>query len=59
MHGPHEVHYRIDLADHANSEASAWTEHPTLGAKADIVALPVKEITNIVGEINSVSLKND
>ena len=59
MHGPHEVHYHIDLADHANPEAPAWTEHPTLGARADIVALPVKEMTNIVGEINSVSLEND
>ena len=59
MHGPHEVHYHIDLVDHANPEAPAWTEHPTWGARADIVALPVKEMANIVGEINSVSLKND
>ncbi len=59
MHGPHEVHYHIDLADHENPRAPAWTEHPTLGDKADIVALPVKEMTNIVGESNSVSLKND
>lgn len=59
MHGPHEVHYHIDLVDHANPEAPAWTEHPTLGARADIVALPVKEMMNIVGEINSVSLKDD
>ena len=57
MHGPHEVHYHIDLADHTNPGAPAWTEHPTLGAKADIVALPVKEMTNIIGD--SVSLKND
>ena len=59
MHGPHEVHYHVDLVDHANSEAPSWTEHPTLGAKADIVALPVKEMANIVGEINSVSFFND
>ena len=59
MHGPHEVHYHIDLADHANPEAPAWTEHPTLGTKADIVALPVKEMANIVGETNSVLLGND
>ncbi|MYC84653.1 MAG: trypsin-like peptidase domain-containing protein [Acidimicrobiia bacterium] len=59
MHGPHEVHYHIDLMDQANPEATAWTEHPTLGTQADIVALPVKEMTNIVGEINSVSLEND
>ena len=59
MHGPHEVHYHIDLFDHANPETPAWTEHPMLGARADIVALPVKEMTNIVGEINSVSLGND
>ncbi len=59
MHGPHEVHYHIDLVDHANPEAPAWTEHPTLRAEADIVALPVKEMTNIVGETNNVSLKDD
>lgn len=59
MHGPGEVHYHIDLTDHANPEAPAWTEHPTLGAKADIVALPVKEMTNVVGETNSVSFTND
>ena len=59
MHGPDEVHYHIDLVDHANPEAPAWTEHPTLGADADIVALPVKEMVNIVGEINSVSLERD
>lgn len=59
MHGPHEVHYHIDLVDHGNPEAPAWIEHPTLGAKADVVALLVQEMTNIVGEINSVSLKDD
>ena len=59
MHGPHEVHYHIDLVDHENPEAPAWTEHPTYGAKADIVALPVREMTNIVGEFNSVSLNNN
>ena len=59
MHGPDEVHYHIDLVHPTNPEAPAWTEHPTLGAKADIVALPVQEMTNIVGEINSVSLNND
>ena len=59
MHGPREVHYHIDLLNHANPETPAWTEHPMLGARADIVALPVKEMTNIVGEINSVSLGND
>ena len=56
MHGPGEVHYHIDLVDHANPKPPAWTEHPTLGAEADIVALPVKEMANIVGELNSVSL---
>ena len=59
MHSPHEVHDRIDLADHTNPDTPARTEHPTLGAKADIVALPVNEMTNIVGDMNSVSLKND
>ncbi len=59
MHGPGEVHYHIDLTDHTNPEAPAWTEHPTLEVRADIVALPVKEMTNIVGEMNSVSLKDD
>lgn len=59
MHGPDEVHYHIDLLDHVNPEMPAWTEHPTLGAKADIVALPVREMANIVGDFNSVSLKDD
>lgn len=56
LHGPHELYYHIDLADHVNPENPAWTEHPTLGAKADIAALPVKEMTNIIGESNSISL---
>lgn len=59
LHGAGEVHYHIDLVDHANPEAPAWTEHPTLGTKADIVALPVKEMTSIIGEENSVSLEKD
>ena len=58
LHGPGEVHYHIDLVDHENPEVPSWVEHPTLGAKADIVALPVKEMANIIGEINSVSLDN-
>ncbi|MDE0297652.1 MAG: hypothetical protein OXN17_03395 [Candidatus Poribacteria bacterium] len=56
LHGPEEVHYHIDLVDHANPEAPSWIEHPTLRTKADIVALPVKEMANIIGETNSVSL---
>lgn len=56
LHGPGEVHYHIDLVDHENPEAPSWVEHPTLGDKADIVALPVKEMANIIGENNSVSL---
>ncbi len=56
LHGPAEVHYHIDLVDHADPELPAWTEHPTLGAKADLVALPVKEMANIIGDANSVSL---
>lgn len=56
LHGLEEVHYHIDLVDHASPEAPSWTEHPTLGSKADIVALPVKEMANIIGEANSVSL---
>ena len=56
LHGPGEVHYHIDLVDHENSKAPSWVEHPTLGAKADIVALPVKEMANIIGENNSISL---
>ena len=59
LHDPAEAHYHIDLVDHANPEVPAWTEHPTLGSKADIVALPVKEMTKFIGETNSVSLKND
>lgn len=56
LHGLPEVHYHIDLVDHADPELPAWTEHPTLGAKADLVTLPVKELANIIGEANSVSL---
>jgi len=55
LHGPGEVHYHIDLVDRDDTCKPAWVEHPTLGAKADIVALPVKEMANIIGEINSVS----
>ena len=58
LQGPEEVHYHIDLVDHTNPEAPSWIEHPTLGAKADIVALPVKEMANIIGETNSVLLDN-
>ncbi|MYC60387.1 MAG: trypsin-like peptidase domain-containing protein [Gammaproteobacteria bacterium] len=57
LHGPGEVHYHIDLVDRENPEAPSWVEHPTLGAEADIVALPVKEMTNIIGETNSISLE--
>ena len=57
LHGPQEVHYHIDLVGHECPEAPSWVEHPTLGAEADIVALPVKEMANIIGEINSVSLE--
>ena len=58
-YGPAEVHYHIDLVDHADPDAPSWTEHPTLGAKADVVALPAKEMINIIGEKNSISLGND
>ena len=58
LDGPEEVHYHIDLVDHANPEVPSWIEHPTLGAKADIVALPVQEMTNIIGETNSISIDN-
>lgn len=58
LYGPAEVHYHIDLLDRANPEIPSWTEHPTLGAKADIVALPVKEMQNIIGENNSISLES-
>jgi len=53
LHGPDEVHYHIDLGD---PDAPAWVEHPTLGGEADIVALPVKEMKNIIGEANSISM---
>lgn len=56
LHGPGEVHYHIDLVDHENPEAPSWVEHPTLGAKADIVALPVKEMANTIREASSISL---
>ncbi len=58
LHGPKEVHYHIDLVDHANPKVPSWVEHPILGAKADIVALPVKEMVNIIGEKNSISLES-
>ena len=38
LHGPGEVHYHIDLVNHTDQQGPAWTEHPTLGAKADIVS---------------------
>ena len=59
IYSPHEVHCHIDLVDHKNPQEPAWTEHPTLGAKADIIALPVKEMNNIVGDNDSVLLQND
>lgn len=59
LYGPAEVHYHIDLVDHTDPDAPSWTEHPTLGAKADVVALPVREMANIIGGENSVSLDND
>lgn len=59
LYGPDEVHYHIDLVDHTDPEAPSWIEHPTLGAEADVVALPVGEMTNIIGDNNSVSLGND
>ena len=58
LHGPEEVHYHIDLVDHAKPEMPSWVEHPTLGAKADVVALPVKEMANIIGELNSISFES-
>ncbi|MDJ0613978.1 MAG: serine protease [Rhizobiaceae bacterium] len=51
-----EVYYHIDLFDHEFQEKPAWIEHPTLGEKADIVALPVYEMSNIINEENSISL---
>lgn len=54
-----EVHYHIDLEDHGNPGTPSWTEHPTLGRAADIVALPAKELANIVNEKTSVSLTDD
>ena len=59
LHGSGEVHYQIDLVEHENPDTPSWIEHPTLGAKADIVALTIKEMVNIIGEIYSVSLDSD
>lgn len=59
LYAPAEVHYHIDLLDHTHPDVPSWTEHPTLGARADLVALPVKEMKNIIGQDNSVSLDND
>ena len=56
LHGPEEVHYHIDLLDHEVPETPSWVEHPRLGARADVVALPVKEMDNIIGEVNSISI---
>lgn len=45
-----EFVYHIDLVDHENPDNPAWIEHPTLGSKADIVALPTKELDSAVNE---------
>lgn len=58
LHGPGEVHYHIDLMDQKDPAVPAWIEHPTLGARADIVALPVKELNNIVKDFNSVGVES-
>lgn len=55
LHGPPERHYYIDLVDHSDPDKHAWVEHPTLGAKADIVALPVKDLTNDIRKIHSIA----
>ena len=54
-----EVHYHIDLFDHENPDKPAWVEHPILGHDADVVALPVKELANIVNEKTSIILTED
>lgn len=58
LHGPHEVHYHIDLLSHKNRELPSWVEHPAFGSEVDVVALPVNEVKNIIGEINSISIKD-
>ena len=45
--GSGEIFYHIDLVDHENPNKPSWIEHPTLGSKADIVALPTKELENV------------
>ena len=49
--GPGEFHYHIDLVDHENPNNPSWTEHPTLGTKADIVALPTKELDSTINKV--------
>ena len=54
-----EVYYHIDLLDQTNPALPSWTEHPTLGESADIVALPVQELANIVNENTGITLADD
>ena len=54
-----EVCYQIDLLDHSNPDTPSWTEHPILGATADVIALPTGELSNIVNETNSITLEDD
>ena len=54
-----EVHYHIDLVDHEHEGQPAWVEHPTLAAGADVVALPARELANIVDDKTSVRLHDD
>lgn len=54
-----EINYFVDLGNEDAEGDRPWIEHPTLGARADVVALPVAEMRNIVHTQHGVDIKND
>lgn len=57
--GIKERKYHIDLFDHQDPQQSVWVEHPSLGEKADIVALAMKETKNIIAKNECIDLDED
>lgn len=51
--------YYIDLYNPDDESKPSWVEHPVLGNKADVVALPCKELSNAISKNNSVELGTD
>ena len=54
-----QVAYHIDLYDPDDESKPSWVEHPVLGNKADVVALPCKELSNAIFKNNSIELGID